>query len=123
MIDVVTGLTNCSLPDSVEVVDFLLQQDEVKAIDTDTNERNKLEQVKAMLSKTVYAYYSLCTGGKWHISNKSSGHFNVVCWNCERESSFKKKFSTKGLEKIAANKKKFSEQKQNRGGANGESKP
>ena len=46
VIDVLTGLTNCSLPDFVKLFDFHLQQAKVKAIDTDTHEGNTPEQVK-----------------------------------------------------------------------------
>ena len=81
------------------------------------------EQVKAILSKAVDAYHSLCTTGKWYVSNKSSEHFNVICWNCEKEECSVKKFpQSKDQKKIAANMKKFSEQKQNSGGTNNESK-
>ena len=81
------------------------------------------EQVKAILSKAVDAYHSLCTTGKWYVSNKSSEHFNVICWNCEKEECSVKKFpQPKDQKKIAANKKIFSEQKQNSEGTNGGSK-
>ena len=48
--------------------------------------------------------------GKWHVSNKSSGLFNVVCLKCKKD-----KCSPKDQKKIAANKNKFSKQKQNSG--------
>ena len=79
VIDMLTGLTNCSVTDFVKLFDFLLQKAKVKALDTDIHEGNTLEQVKAILSKTTYVYQAFCTEGKWHDSNKSSRHFNVVC--------------------------------------------
>ena len=38
VIDVLTGLTNCSVPDLVKLFDFLLQQAKMKALDTDMKE-------------------------------------------------------------------------------------
>ena len=77
VINVLTGLTNCSVLDFVKF-DFLLQQAKVKVLDTDSHEENTLEQVKAILGKAVDAYHSLCPVDKWHFSNKSSVHFNAV---------------------------------------------
>ena len=75
------------------------------------------------MSKVVDTYNSLCTAGTWHVSNKTSRHFNVVCWNFEKEGySVNKCPQPKDQKNIAANKKKFSEQKQNCGGTNGGSK-
>ena len=80
-----TGLINCSVPDFVKLFDLLLQQGKAKALDNDIHEGSMLEQVKTILSKAVYAYLCQCTVGKWHVRNKSTGHFNAVCWNCEKE--------------------------------------
>ena len=82
-----------------------------------------LEQVEAILSKAVDDYNILFTAGKWHVSNKSSGYFYVVYWNCEKEGrSLNKCSQPKDHKKIAAKKKKFSKQKRNSGGTNGVSK-
>ena len=103
--------------------DFLLQQAKVNALDTDTHEENTLEQVKAILSKAVGAYHSLCKVGKWHVNNKSCGHLIVVCWNFEKKGfSVDMSSQSKDQKKIATNKKKFSEQKHNSGGTNSGSK-
>ena len=40
VVDVLTGLTNCSVPDFVKLFDFLLQQAKVKALNADTQEGN-----------------------------------------------------------------------------------
>ena len=121
--DVLTGLTNWSVPDFVRLFNFLLQQAKMKALDTDAHAVNMLEQVKAILSKSVDAYNSLCTAGKWHVSNRCSGHFNVVCWNCENEGcSVNKCPQLKDQKLIATHKKTFSEQKQNCEGTNGGNK-
>ena len=78
VVDVSTSMTNSSVPDFVKMFDFFLQQANVKALDTVTHEGNTLEKTKAILSKAVDANHSLCTAGKWHVSNKSSGHFSSV---------------------------------------------
>ena len=85
VIDVLTGLTNCSVADFVKLFDFLLLQSKLNALDTDIHEDNTFKQIKAILSMAVDAYHSLCTQGKWHVSNKSSGHVSIVCWNCKTE--------------------------------------
>ena len=79
VMDVLTCLTNCSAPVFMKLFDFLLQQAKAKAFDTFTHEENTLHHGKTILSKDVDSYHSLCTAGKWHVSNKLSGHFNVVC--------------------------------------------
>ena len=48
VIDVLTGLINFSVPDFGKLLDYLLQQAKVKALDTDTHEGNLLEQVMAI---------------------------------------------------------------------------
>ena len=58
VIDVLTGLANCSIPDFVKLFDYLFQHAKVKALDTDTHEGNALEQIKAILSKDVDAYHT-----------------------------------------------------------------
>ena len=65
------------------------------------------EQVKIILSK-VNAFHSLCTAGKW-LGNKSSAtHFNVVCWNFEKEGcSVNKCPQTKDQKKIITNRETF----------------
>ena len=79
VIEVLTGLRNCSVPDFVKLFDFLLQQAKVEALDTDSHTGNILKQIKAILSKAVDVYQSLCSAGEWHDRNKSSEHFNVGC--------------------------------------------
>ena len=62
--------------------------------------------------KAVDSYHSLSTAGKWHVNNKTTGHFNVICWNSEKEGC-----SVNNCHQPKDNyKKKFSEQKQNGGG-------
>ena len=120
VIDVITGLTICSVPDFVKLFDFLLQQAKVKAVDIDTHEGNILKQIEEILSKAVD--HSLCTAGTLYVSNKSSGLSNVVCWFCEKEGYYVNKCpQPKDQKKIATN--KFSEQKQSSREANGGSKP
>ena len=123
VIGVLTGLTNCSMPDFLMLLDLLLQQVNAKAVDTDTHEKDILEQVKTILNKTVDVYHSLCTIGKWHVSSKSTGHFNFVCWNYEKEGCSVNQCPQQAQKKIATEKKKFSEQKRNGGSASGKNKP
>ena len=65
VIDMLTGLTNCSVPEFVKLFDFLLEEAKVKALDPGAHKGNTLEQVKIILSKAVDAYHSLCIAGKW----------------------------------------------------------
>ena len=64
VIDELTGLTNCSVPDFVKLFDFLFQQNKMKALNTDTHEGNTLGHIKTILNKAVVAYHSLCTADK-----------------------------------------------------------
>ena len=105
------GLTIYSVSDFVKLFDFFLQQDKLKALGIDTHKGSILQQVKTILSKAFDAYHSLCTTRKWHVSSKSSGHFNVICWDCEKEGCSAIKFhQPKDQKKMAANSKKSSEQ-------------
>ena len=116
MIDVLTGLTNSSVPHFILFV-FVLQQANAKALEFDTHWSSTFEQVKTILSKAVDTHHSLSTAGKWYVNSKSTGNSNVVCWNCEREGcSVKKCLQPKDQKKIATNNKKLLEQKQNVGG-------
>ena len=58
VIDVLTDLTNSSVPNFVKLFDFLIQQVKVKALDTDTHQGNTLEQVTVILSKAVDASFA-----------------------------------------------------------------
>ena len=79
------SLINCSVHFFVKLFDFLWEQAKAKAIDTDTHKGNTLKWIDATLSEAVDAYHSLCTAGKWHVRNKSNGHFNIACWNCKKD--------------------------------------
>ena len=74
--DVLTSLTNSSMPD---LFDILLQLAKTKALDTDTYEGRTLEQVKTILSVAADAHHSLCIRGKWHVHIETIEQFNVVC--------------------------------------------
>ena len=108
VIDVLTGLTNCSIPDFVKLFHFLLQYTKAKALGTDTHGGNMLEQIKTILSKAVDAYHSLCTAGKWCVSNKSRRYFILVCWSWKKKGySVNMCPQPKDQKKITPNMKKF----------------
>ena len=63
------------------------------------------------------------TAGKWNARSKSTRYFNAVCWNYEKERCSVDKYpQQEDHNKIAANRKKFSEQKQNGRGTTGGNK-
>ena len=108
VVDVLTGLTNCSVPEFTKLFDYLLQGARVNALDMngDLTGDDTLTQIKNIMSKAVDAYHALCTAGKWFVH---SGRANVViCWNCGKEGHGCDdcKFP-KNQEKIDENKKKF----------------
>ena len=49
------GLTNFSVHDFMKLFDFLLQQAKANALDTETQKKHTLEQVKTILKKAVSA--------------------------------------------------------------------
>ena len=68
VIDVLTDLTDCSVPGFMKLFDFLFQYAKAYALNTDTHEGDVLQQVKTTLSNALDAYHSHCTAGKWHVN-------------------------------------------------------
>ena len=90
---------------------MFLQQVKAKSLEADIMEGSTLKLVKTILSKAFDAYHSLFTAGKWHVNNKATWDFNIVCWNCEKKgSTVNKCHHPKDLKNIAINTKNFSEQ-------------
>ena len=71
VVDILTGLTRCSVPEFNKLFDFLLQGARTSVLDIDgmSSHDDTLEQVKIILSKAVDAYHALCTAGKWHVNH------------------------------------------------------
>ena len=82
VVDILTGLTNCSVPDFTDLFNFLLQMARANALqlDHDSSKKDTLEDVKNIMIKAVDAYHALCTAGKWIVDQKTLNL--VVCWHC-----------------------------------------
>ena len=84
VVDVLTGLTLCSVPEFTKMFDFALQRKRMEALElADETEQDTLKEIKAIMSKAVDSYHSLCMAGKWFLANKST--FLVTCWNCGKK--------------------------------------
>jgi len=84
VVDVLEGLTHCSVPEFTKLFDFLLQAARVDALDLDNATKgDTLSKVKEIMNKAVESYHALCTAGKWHVNNKRASL--VICWNCGAE--------------------------------------
>ena len=55
VIDILTGLMQCSVPNFVKLFDILFRQAKAKALDNGAYEDSTLEQVRIILSKAVDA--------------------------------------------------------------------
>lgn len=121
VVDVLEGLTNCSVPDFTKLFDFLLQAARVNALDLDeANKGDTLAQVKQIMAKAVDAYHALCTAGKWHVNHKRVSV--VVCWNCGEEGHRCEKCpKPKNQANIEAAKKKWQSSTGSGGGGGGTS--
>ena len=83
IVDVLTGLTNCSVPEFTKLFDFLLQAARVEALDINaTSSGDTLKSIKDIMSKAVDAYHALCTAGKWYVNHT---RVSLACWNCGKE--------------------------------------
>ena len=110
VVDVLTGLTHCSVPDFKELFLFFLQAARAEALDVNSSfKEDTLTEVKRLLSRAVDSYHALCTAGKWHMTRNSGGRVSVVvCWNCGEEGHVCTKCNKpKNQAAIEANKKKF----------------
>ena len=123
VVDVLKGLTNCSVPDFTELFDFLLQAARVNALELDeANKGDTLAQVKEIMSKAVDAYHALCTAGKWHVNHKRVSL--IVCWNCGEEGHRCDDCTKpKNQSNIEAAKKKWQNSKGSGGGSGGGKAP
>ena len=95
----------CSVPDFVKLFDSFLQQAKAKLLDSGTHKFRSLGHVGTILSKAVDPY--------------NSWIFYFCLWNFEKEGCSANKCLQPTDQKIAANRKKFSEQNQNAGGTMG----
>ena len=123
VVDVLEGLTNCSVPDFTKLFDFLLQAARVNALELDeANKGDTLAQVKEIMSKAVDAYHALCTAGKWHVNHKRVSL--IVCWNCGEEGHRCDDCTKpKNQSNIEAAKKKWQNSKGSGGGSGGGKAP
>ena len=81
VIDVLEGLTNCSVPEFTDLFNFCLQSTRVHALSIDddlTQEKDTLSQIRDIMTKAVEAYHALCTAVKWHVPS-TAGVNEVVC--------------------------------------------
>ena len=84
VIDVLNGLTNCSISEFTKLFDFMLQATHVGVLDLDTDlDDNALSQIKMIMTKIVDVYHALYISGKWHINHMCLSL--VVCWNYGEE--------------------------------------
>lgn len=65
-VDILTGLTNCSVPEFTKLFDFVLQAKKLGSLDDDDNtiSSGTLDDIKRIMTRAVEAYHSLCTSGK-----------------------------------------------------------
>ena len=71
VVDILTGLTRCSVPEFVEFFKFLLQAARAEVLELDETRVNDTKaSVKGIMSKAVDTYHALCTAGKWYINHK-----------------------------------------------------
>ena len=83
IVDVLNGLTNCSVPEFTKLFDFLLQAARVEALDLNAGSNgDTLKSIKDITSKAVDAYHALCTAGKWYVNHT---RVSLACWNCGEE--------------------------------------
>ena len=87
VVDILTGLTRCSVPEFTKLFDFVLQGARADALDLGINSGgDTLADIKIILAKAVDAYHALCTAGKWHVNHHKSSRVSLlVCWNCGAE--------------------------------------
>ena len=72
VIDIMSGLTHCSMPEFTQLFDCLLQNARAMTLNIDDkSEGDTLTQIKMILSKAVGAYHSLCTAGKWGMNHQN----------------------------------------------------
>ena len=85
VVDILTGLTRCSVPEFTKLFDFFLQGARANALDIDgmSSQDDTLAQVKIIFSKAVDAYHAVCTSVKWHVNHHKSSRVSLlVYWNC-----------------------------------------
>ena len=119
VVDVLTGLTRCSVPEFTKLFDYMLQQARAASLELDyVSDEDTLDQVKAIMSKAVDSYHALCTANKWHVTSRRTAAFSVICWNCGEEGHPCNKCpKPKNQAAIDANKKKWEASKNS--GSNG----
>ena len=91
VVDVLKGLTRCSVPEFSKLFDNMLQQAQAMSLEADyvgNTSEDTLEAVSNIMSKAVEFYHALCTAGKWHVNLRRAnalGGSSIVCWNCGKE--------------------------------------
>ena len=122
-VDILTGLTCCSVPEFTKLFDFLLQGARSNALDIYgmISQDDTLAQVKIILSKAVDAYHALCTAGEWHVNHHKSSRVSLlVCCNCGADGHRCKTCTEpKNEANIQAAKKKWQASGRSSGGGSG----
>ena len=84
VVNVLTGLTNCSVPEFKSLFDFMLQAARIQALKlNESPPGDTLQNMREIMAKAVDAYHALCAAGKWHVNHAQVSV--IICWNCGEE--------------------------------------
>ena len=116
VIDILTGLTKCSVEQFRKIFDHLLQKEQLALLEHATHPKSTIDRVKEVLIKAVDTYNSLSTLSKWHTPCHQRA---AACWNWEKEGcNVNSCPQQKDQKRIAENRKKYLESKNKNGAGN-----
>jgi hypothetical protein len=120
-LDILSGLSICSVPAFRETFEFQGTEERIRHL----RQKHKagtgatLDKVRIILHEANDLYNALSTAGKWNVAGR--GGRVSACWNCGGKHGLSKCRQPKDQKRIDANKKKWQESKKSGGSTNGNS--
>lgn len=131
-IDIITGLTLCSVTDFKNLFEHMLQEEKMKALNgTKRNDQQSvMAEIRIILVKATEVYDSMNTSDLWNVPRNQRAHVfgttgdgkkrEPTCWNCGAVGhTLDKCGQPRNDDKISENRRKYQEGKKSKSGNKG----
>jgi len=128
-IDIITGLTLCSVTDFKNLFEHMLQEEKMKALNGNkrTDQKSVMAEIRVILAKATEVYDSMSTSELWNVPRNQRAHVfgttgdgkkrEPTCWNCGAVGhTLDKCAQPRNDDKISENRRRYQEGRKNKSG-------
>jgi hypothetical protein len=131
-IDIITGLTLCSVTDFKNLFEHMLQEEKMKALNGNkrTDQKSVMAEILVILAKATEVYDSMSTSELWNVPRNQRAHVfgttgdgkkrEPTCWNCGAVGhTLDKCAQPRNDDKISENRRRYQEGRKGKSGNKG----